>query len=314
LTDDQIGEYIEAWDRILGEAVADERPDIIHVQYAWVIPSCVRRLHIPYVLTVHGTELMGIRNDERYHDMVRDGVEGASTLIMISGQVSEDAMALLHIPRRKVQVIHGGFDAHLFRPGDADRPQVLARYRVRPDVDSVVAFVGQLAPFKGVDTLLRAAALYEKELGSVATLVVGAGDQEAPLKALAGELALQAVHFLGHLPQEEVADIYNIADVTAVPSRVEPFGVVAVESLACGTPVVATREGGLPDFINERVGALVDVDDPAQLAKAIAGEIVGGTKSTKGPAAARYALENFQWRQVARRVEWIYEEALKMEV
>lgn len=75
----------------------------------------------------------------------------------------------------------------------------------------------------------------------------------------------------------EEKDIYNIADVSCVPSRREPFGLVAAEAMACGTPVIATNEGGLPDFINEKVGILVPVDDSEKLALAVK-QVISGEK------------------------------------
>ncbi|GAH19946.1 unnamed protein product, partial [marine sediment metagenome] len=73
---------------------------------------------------------------------------------------------------------------------------------------------------------------------------------------------------LGYISNEQLIDLYNIADVSTVPSRSEPFGLVAIEALACGTPVVGTNQGGLPDFINEDIGALVDVEDDIALGMA----------------------------------------------
>ena len=84
--------------------------------------------------------------------------------------------------------------------------------------------------------------------------------------------------FLGNRPQEKLKEIYNIADCSCVPSRREPFGLVAIEAMACGAPVVATNEGGLPDFVKEDVGRLVNVEDSKALAETITkilkGEIV----------------------------------------
>jgi len=85
---------------------------------------------------------------------------------------------------------------------------------------------------------------------------------------------------------------------------------VAVEALACGTPVVATNAGGLPDFINEKVGALVPVDDPDSLAAAIIAEIENGTKRTKGVYASQYALDDFTWAQQVAKMIKLYQDAL----
>ena len=124
------------------------------------------------------------------------------------------------------------------------------------------------------------------------------------------ELGLTGVHFLGHQPQPTVARVYNIADVSIVPSRIEPFGLVAVEALACGTPVVATNAGGLPDFINDQVGALVPLGDHEALAEAIIDEIKSGSKQTKGRYAAQYALDGYSWPSQVKKMVELYEKAL----
>jgi len=130
------------------------------------------------------------------------------------------------------------------------------------------------------------------------------------MHALRDQLGLRGVHFLGHQNQDTLARIYNVADLSIVPSRIEPFGLVAIEALACGTPVVATNAGGLPDFINERVGALVPLEDPGALAQAIISEIQSNTKQTKGVYANEYAYQSYTWaKQVEKMVE-LYKEAL----
>jgi glycosyltransferase involved in cell wall biosynthesis len=157
---------------------------------------------------------------------------------------------------------------------------------------------------------LEAAAIYEQAIPGVQTVLVGHGVLWEQMHGLRAELGLKNVHFLGQQPQPTVARIYNAADVSIVPSRIEPFGLVAVEALACGTPVVATNAGGLPDFINSEVGALVPMEDPQSLAAAIISEIEHGTKATKGVYANQYAFENFTWtKQVARMIE-LYNSAL----
>lgn len=178
------------------------------------------------------------------------------------------------------------------------------------EISHWLVFVGKFTDFKGIDVLLKAAAIYEKQLPGIQTVLVGHGVLWDDMHALKEQLDLEGVHFLGHQAQDRLARIYNVADVSVVPSRVEPFGLVAIEALACGTPVVATNAGGLPDFINEDVGALVPVDDPKSLADAIISEIENSTKQTKGVYANQYAYENYTWKQQVAKMITLYRQAI----
>jgi len=310
LTDEQMRAYVEAFMAAIREAVVQWQPDIIHAQHLWVTAYCAAQTGVPYVATSHGTDLMGYRRYPRYRDMATTGVMGAAKVIAISRQVARDVRQIYNLDEDKITLIWNGFDANIFKVLPVSRAEVLSKYGLPPNPPAVVSFVGKLTEFKGVDVLLHAAQRYEREIEGVITLIVGHGALDEELRALAQELGLKGVYFLEQQPQEEVARIYNIADVSTVPSRVEPFGLVAIEALACGTPVVATNKGGLPDFINERVGSLVPVDDAEQLAAAIVHEIRSHSKQTKGKWAAQYALAEYSWTQQVKRMVQTYQQAI----
>ena len=318
LSDDQIETYVELWRQHMVQAMDTFQPDIVHGHHVWIAPYVATELGHPTVISVHGTDLMGFRDGPRYRPLALAAANGARALIAISRQVAADTIATYQVPEEKVRLVWNGFDSDIFRviPG-ASKASVLKEFNVVSDgivADEndrpLVSFVGKFTDFKGIDVLLRAAAIYEQAVPGIRTLLVGHGQLFEKLQSLRAELGLQNVYFLGHQPQPKVARIYNAADVSVVPSREEPFGLVAVEALACGTPVVATDKGGLPDFINDSVGALVPVEDHSALAEAIIQEVSRGTKATKGVYAAEYARQGFSWAgQVAKMAE-LYESVL----
>jgi len=303
----QRAEYVASFESAIFEEVNSWRPDIIHAQHLWTTAYAASKLSIPYVATAHGTDLMGFRWYEEWRAMALEGAAKANAIIAISGDVARDTLDLFEVPKDRVHTIWNGFNTDIFRVMPLERDEILKEHGLEAGIEVLIAFTGKLAEFKGIDVLLQAAATYEKALGNVATLIVGDGGLLSELQALVNELDLQGVRFLGHQAQDEVARIMNVSDLAVVPSRVEPFGLVAIEALACGTPVVVTNQGGLPEFVNESVGALVDVDDAQGLAEAIVREIESDSKRVKGPAAAEYARKGFSWStQVGKMIE-LYE-------
>jgi len=311
LSETQISAYVQAWQEAINDAITEFQPDIIHAHHVWVTPYVAHLTGLPYVISCHGTDLMGFKKGPRYREMALAGAKGASRVIAISRQVKAEAINSYQLPDEKVPLIWNGFGADIFKLlPEASKEAVLTEFGLSGADNPLLSFVGKFTDFKGIDVLLKAAAIYEKALPGVQTLLVGHGVLWEQMHALRQELDLQGVHFLGHQPQPKVARVYNAADLSIVPSRIEPFGLVAVEALACGTPVVATNAGGLPDFINEEVGALVPVDDPDSLAATIIAEIENGTKRTKGVYANQYAFDNFTWEQQVTLMIKLYQGVL----
>eukprot|EP00924_Labyrinthula_sp_SR-Ha-C_P000543 snap_masked-scaffold_27-processed-gene-2.23-mRNA-1 protein AED:0.00 eAED:0.00 QI:0/-1/0/1/-1/1/1/0/467 len=173
------------------------------------------------------------------------------------------------------------------------------------DFKFMVCFVGKFADWKRVDVLLKAAAIYEgdediNKLGKVATIIVGKGsvDAQKQLFGIVKEKGLKNTYFLGPKPQPVLAQLYTMASVGVFPSHNEPFGMVFIECMACGTPVIGAKSGGPIDFVTDDVGALVEEsEDKDVLSERFAAKIkealLGGWKENKGPKALSKAVEEY---------------------
>jgi D-inositol-3-phosphate glycosyltransferase len=196
-----------------------------------------------------------------------DGIVAASAVerrALVSEYGAESAHAT---------VIPCGVDTALFRPGDRD----VARARVAPGDAPLLLYVGRIAPIKGLETLLDAVARLRARGSSVRLLVVGGeadepvDGHEAAIRQRVNALGLRdAVRFVGAQPQETLRDYYVAADVTVLPSYYESFGMVALEAMACGSPVIGSRVGGLATTVRDGVtGFLVPDGDAAALCERI---------------------------------------------
>jgi len=310
LTSEQIKEYISVFLRVTKEVIRDFKPDIIHAQHLWITPYIASQIDIPYVITAHGTDLMGFKKDSRYHQYANFGAEKSKFVIAISNQVFRDVNELFVLKKEQVVLNPNGFDDSIFRIKDVKKNEFLSSLGIKSNPNKVVSFVGKLAHFKGIDILIKSIPIINKEIPNIVFAFAGNGQLKNELEELAKTLDINNLFFLGHQTQEAVSSLYNIADVSVVPSRIEPFGLVAIEALACGTPVVATNAGGLPDFINNEVGQLVEMENHEKLAKAIIYEISNNTKKTKGKFAAEYAKKNYSWKESLKKVVQIYKDAL----
>lgn len=284
----------------------------------------------------HGTELKMFNNERRGDDpaefpsrfwpfMRREKIfdfavpeHGVDVAAAIS---IEQVDALLDVfpefPRERVVLSPNGYNQDVFLPppDGTDRAAVLAGFFTQPlegsdlqpepvapleGFDAVVAFCGKFADWKRLDVLLRAAAIYEQGERRILTLVIGSGPVEAQrdLHKLTADLGLRRTYFLGPRPQNELALLFGCADIGCFPSYREPFGLVFVECMACGTPVIGADSGGPRDFVTSEVGTLVpETTDPtalaASLAEAIDQALTADWKSTRGRVAAQYARNRF---------------------
>ena len=274
LSPGQMEQYIRAFSEAIRQEVETNRPDVIHGQHVWILSSLAAGLGVPLVLTAHGTDLIGYDNWPYLRSYAHTAMAECKAVIAISA--NNAALVEERFPDYKDKIVRmrNGYDPAIFYTADLSREEVLGPYGVEPpfyEGKRIVLFAGKLARVKGVDVLLEAVKRYEAAEPKTVTLIVGDGDERANLEAQAKALDLKSVRFLGNVLQPALCRLYNAADVSVAPSRSEGFGLVAVEAMACGIPVVASDVGGLPGIVNETNGALAAVEDPDSLADAILG-------------------------------------------
>ncbi|NEA99190.1 glycogen synthase [Streptomyces sp. SID13726] len=296
-----------------------------HTWYANLAGHLGKLLHgIPHVMTAHSLEPLRPWKAEQLGGgyalsswAERTAIESADAVIAVSGAMREDILGCYPaLDPAKVHIVHNGIDTALYRPDHGT--DVLDRIGLDRDRPFVL-FVGRITRQKGVPHLLRAV----RDIDPAAQVVLCAGAPDTPeidreFRELFEELSRvrEGVHWIPQmLPRPEVIQLLTHATVFACPSVYEPLGIVNLEAMACGTPVVASRVGGIPEVVDDgRTGLLVSVDDEFEtgLARAL-DAVIGdpGTARRMGEAGRERAVGEFGWDAVARRTARLYEEIVK---
>ncbi len=291
--------------------------DVVHSHYwlsAWIGQRLSQSMGVPHVVTFHTLALIkmqsraGESEPEERELVERDAMLTADRIVAFSGH-ERDAMARLYgADPSKVMLAPCGVDLTKFRPLD----QKEARKRLGLNGEKVVLYVGRVEPLKGLDLLVETAAQMEAGDQNVRMMVVGGGGPGEPetdrVRRLAEERQVDGlIDFVGRVDHDELPLYYNAADVCVVPSYYESFGLVALESMACGTPVVATRVGGLPTIVHHgHTGYLKSWRCPEAFANSV--EMIfssSGLQESMG-AAARRRAEMMGWGNVALMISEEY--------
>jgi alpha-maltose-1-phosphate synthase len=291
-----------------------------HTWYTGLAGHLAGLLHgIPHVLTAHSLEPMRPWKAEQLGGgyalsswCERDAVESAAAVIAVSNGMKADVLSTYpSVDPDKVRVIHNGIDAQQYAP-DPDT-DVLEQYGVDPNRPNVV-FVGRITRQKGVPVLLRAAAQLDPE----AQLVLCAGQPDTP--ELAQEVTdlvntLRAtrsgvIWIEGMLNRHEVIQLLSHATAFVCPSLYEPLGIVNLEAMACGSAVVASNVGGIPEVVADgETGLLVAPDEPEALADALNTLARDPQRAeAMGEAGRQRAISEFDWTSIALQTAKLYQE------
>ncbi len=282
--------------------------DLIDAHYAYpdgFAAALLRhRLDVPLVLTVRGTDVNLLPGLKATAAQVRYALRAADALVAVSRALAGLAVEAGADPAR-VTVLRNGVDAERFRPLPMDECR---RGLGLPEQGRVLASVGLLVPRKGHDLLLRALALMPAAERPY-TVIAGDGPEEGALRALAAQLGLaERVRFLGAVEHDALAALYSSSDLSVLASSREGWPNVLLESMACGTPVVATAVHGSPEVVaDESVGLLVQERSAEALAAALQAAFTRGFDRER---VRRYA-QGMGWRETSLGLERVFQEVLR---
>jgi starch synthase len=315
----------------LAMAAGVEDCDLVHSHtwYANLGGHLAKLLHgIPHVMTAHSLEPMRPWKAEQLGGgyalsswVERTAVESADAVIAVSQGMRADVLSCYPmLDPARVHVVHNGIDTALYQP--TSETAALAKYGIDPDRPYVL-FVGRITRQKGVPHLLRAA----RRLDPAAQLVLCAGAPDTPaidqeFRGLVDELGRSrsgVIWIPQMLPRPEVVQLLSHAAVFVCPSVYEPLGIVNLEAMACGAPVVASAVGGIPEVVRDGVtGRLVGYHEnqpeafETGLAEAIESVLADPAAARRmGTAGRDRAVAEFGWEAIARRTAALYAQILR---
>jgi glycosyltransferase involved in cell wall biosynthesis len=240
---------------------------------------------------VGGSDVLLLTDEPGRRRRVLDVLRAADAVVTVSSDL-ETKLVEFGVPRPAVHIVGRGVDSQRFAPGN--RAEARSRLGLAADGRALL-WVGRMHPVKGLDVLLEACSILRQRGSAFRLYLVGDGSLRPSLEADSRARGLsEVVSFVGPVPQEQLADWYRAADYFVLPSRSEGIPNVLRESLACGTPFVASRVGGIPELVGGLANRLVPPGDPTALAGALAQAL-----SEPAPASG-WAFHSPDWTESAR--------------
>jgi glycosyltransferase involved in cell wall biosynthesis len=247
-----------------------KRPDLVittHVNFAPAAQWLHLALGVPYMAVAHGVDVWGSAGEP-----LRRPLNAATRVLAVSRHTRDRMLSELALEPEKVGVLPNTFDPEMFQPGPKPR-YLLKRHGIEAD-DPVILTVCRLANaerYKGYDQLLEVLPSVLRTVPKARYVIAGRGPDRPRVESIVRRLGLsERVVFAGYVPDYELPDYYNLCDVFAMPSKGEGFGIVFLEALASGKPVLAGNvDGSVDALLGGELGILIDPDDPSQLRDAL---------------------------------------------
>ncbi len=284
-------------------AALKERPGLIlcgHMNFAAAAYWVHRWAGVPYWIIAHGIEAWDLRRPG-----MRAAVRGAQRILAVSRFTRDRLIAQLDLPGDRVVLLPNTFDAAGLAVGP--KPEyLLQRYGLSAGQPVILTVARLSSPerYKGYDKIIEAMPAILERVPDAHYVLVGKGDDRARVERRVREMGIEDhVSLAGFVPEGELKDHYNLCDVFAMPSKGEGFGIVFLEALACGKPVVAGNQDGSRDALCDgELGALIDPDDVGEIAGTISGillrryehPLIYRPEALREAVVARYGYARFE--------------------
>jgi len=282
---------------------------LMHANHCSILPYCCSKIKektgVKYVVSAHGTGVNSSLESKRNYKIAKEGLENSEYILANSKFTANQIKKEFNINSSKIIVVYLGVDTDEFKPVPGEKKnKVKQKYNCLGK--KLVLSTGFLTKEKGHEDLINAAKQYEKE--GVTTLISGDGPYFNYLKNLIKKLNLRHTYLLGWVTKEELLELYGAADIYVFPSRwSEPFGMVAIEAMACETPVIGARSGAIPEIISEH-GLLFNPGKHQEIAKAVVSTVKNDKWLKEHATKSReHIISNFSVELMCENTKKIYD-------
>jgi len=292
-------------------------PDIIHAHDWLTVSGGIAAKHLlrsPLVVTFHSTEASRSSHSPSPESALVEGLEWwgsfeAARVIAVSGWMKSEVISMFKTPTSKVADIPNAVDPLKFE-GPVDTRAMREKWGVEGG-EKLITAVGRFTSQKGFDDLIRAYPAIRRSIPASRLLLIGDGYMRGELESLAERVQVkEKTTFAGFVSDAELVGALRSSDVVVVPSRFEPFGIIALEAMASGVPVVVSRVGGLAEIVEDTVDGLeVEPDSPSSIAEATVRVLSDRELATRLAQKGREKAKVYSWENAARRTLETYQEA-----
>ena len=295
------------------DVVKNNNVDLLHVHYAIPHASAAfmakqilaeEKIKVPFITTLHGTDITLVGRDKTYTPVVTFSINQSDAITAVSDNLRKETLENFEI-KKEISVIHNFVDITRF----SVKPMDAFKKAIAPNGEKIILHASNFRKIKRIGDVIYTFNKIRKSIPSK-LLLVGDGPERHMAEELCRELGIfEEARFVGK--QQDMEDIYAIADLFLLPSEYESFGLAALEAMAAGTPVVATNAGGIPEIITHgKNGYLSEIGNVEQMSNH-AISILGNNVTLEAfSAAARKQAETFDIHNIVPKYEQLYQKVL----